>query len=192
MCPGRSSAPTEPFHRKARTGFKSYKLAKADRSSLTTSSPWVSLFQPTRYHDLCFITPSTCYCVRPLNGLRYFWALFRLRKYGIPRQPDMRPFLSLTLWTSHELGWPSPSPRTHVCVGYFTSRLLSNSARLFFCVLVIWTILQGWNACLSVYWRKHASTLQPFSRHCKFSFRGLVWLHLTSVLSISEQNGLTA
>ncbi len=52
-----------------------YKLAKAACSSLTTSSPWVSLSQPTRYHDLCFITLSTCYCVRPLNGLRYFWAL---------------------------------------------------------------------------------------------------------------------
>lgn len=75
MHPGRSSAPAEPFHKKARTGFKSSKLAKAACSSLTTSSPWVSLSQPTRYHNLCFITLSTCYCVRPLNGLKYFWAL---------------------------------------------------------------------------------------------------------------------
>lgn len=75
MYSGRSSTPTEPFHKKARTGFKLYKLAKAARSSLKTSSTWVSLSQPTRYHDLCSITPSTCYCVHPLNGLRYFWAL---------------------------------------------------------------------------------------------------------------------
>lgn len=144
MCPGRSSTPTEPFHKKARTGFKRYKLAKAACSSLTTSSPpWVSLSQPTRYHDLCFITLSTCYCVRPLNGLRYFWALSSEKiRDSLPTRYEAIFFCL----------WPSEPPMNLVdllqelmcCVGYFTPLLLSNSARLFFCFLVIWTILQGW------------------------------------------------
>lgn len=191
MCPGRSSASTEPFHRKARTGFKSYKLAKADRSSLTTSSPWVSLFQPTRYHDLCFITLSTCYCVRPLNGLRYFWALSseKIRDSSPTRYEAIFVFDPLNLpWT-----WLTFSISKNSCMRWMF--YITFTVKLCKTVLLCSGYLDnsaGLNACLSVNWRKHASTLRPFSCHCKFSFRGLVWLRLTSVLSISEQNGLTA
>lgn len=142
MYSGRSSSPTEPFHKKARTGFNRYKLAKAACSSLKTSSTWVSLSQPTRYHNLCFITTSTCYCVRPLNGLRYFWALSS-EKIQDSCQPDMRPFLSLTLWTSHEHSWSSPSPKNS-CMCWILHLFYCQS--LWGCsisFLVIWTILQG-------------------------------------------------
>lgn len=169
MYSGRSSTPTEPFHKKARTGFKLYKLAKAARSSLKTSSTWVSLSQPTQYHDLCSITPSNCYCVHPLNGLRYFWALSSEKiQDSLPtRHEAIFVFDPLNLpWTLLTFSIPKNSYMCWIFYTTFTVKLcqtvllfpgyLDNSA--------------GLNACLSVNWRKHASTLQTFSCHCKFSF----------------------
>lgn len=192
--PDVSSAHTEPFHKKARTGFKSYKLAKAACSSLTTSSPWVSLSQPTRYHDLCFITLSTCYCVRPLNGLRYFWALSSEKiQYSLPTRYEAIFFVFDPLnlpWTWLTFSIPQ---ELMLRVGYFAPLLLSNSARLFFCFSGYLDNSAGLNACLSVNWRKHAGTLQPFSRHCKISFG--VWFLLRFNLCsfhLRKKNGLTA
>jgi len=84
-------------------------LAGAARSSpLKTSSTWVSLSQ---FHH---------YCVHSWNGSRSLWALWSEDSC----RPDTRPFfLSLTLWTSHEHSWPSPSQRTHVCVGFYCQSL---------------------------------------------------------------------
>lgn len=153
--------------------FKGYKLAKALSQPLLLKSHSLSL-----HHDLCFIPVSAL-----PNGLRYLWAPEKIQD-SLPTRYEAI-FLSLTLWTAHELIWPSPSPENScMCWIFFT---------LWDCSVVpgysFWTILQG---CLSVNWRKHGSALRPFSRHCRFSFWGLVWLCLTSVLSISEQNGLTA
>lgn len=136
------------------------------------SSPWVSLSQPPRRHHLCSVPPSICYCVRPLKRIKVFLSFFVWENAGF--------FANLT-W-GHFCLWPSeptmnlvdllhPRELIHVCVGYLTPHYLSNSARLFFSLLVIWTILQGLNACLGVSWREHANTLQPFPRHCTFSFR---------------------
>lgn len=99
MCPGCSSSPMEPFHKKARTGFKHHRLAETACSSLKTFSPWVSLSQPTRHHDLCSITLSTCYCVHPLNILRYFWVLWS----------ENTGFFANLTW-GHFCLWPSEPP----------------------------------------------------------------------------------
>lgn len=144
MYSGRSSTPTEPFHKKARTGFKLYKLAKAARSSLKTSSTWVSLSQPTRYHDLCSITPSTCYCVHPLNGLRYFWALSSEKiQDSLPtRHEAIFVFDPLNLpWTLLTFSIPKNS---YMCWIFYTTFTVKLCQTVLFCFLVIWTILQGW------------------------------------------------
>lgn len=143
MYSGRLSTPTEPFHKKARTGFKRYKLAKAAHSSLKTSSTWVSHSQPTQYHDLCFITLSTCFCVHPLKGLRYFWAL------SSEKMQDSLPTWHEAIFVVDPLNLPwtlltfSIPKNSYMCWIFYTTVLLSNSARLFCCFLVIWTILQG-------------------------------------------------
>lgn len=118
----------------------------------------------------------------PFKRIKVFWALSS-EKILESCQPDMRPFLSLTLWTSHELSWPYPSPRTHSCVGYFTVKTLRD------CFLFSGYLdnSAGLNACLGVNSRKHASTLQTFSRHCKYSFGVRYLPRLTSVMSISEK-----
>ena len=105
-------------------------------------------------------------------------------------------FLSLTLWTSHELGWPSPSPKNScMCWIFYTTFTCQTLRDCSFCFPVYLDNSAGLNACLGVNWRKHASTLQPFSRHCKIFFRGLVLLRffLTSVsFHLRKKNGLTA
>lgn len=93
--------PTDPFPKKARTGFKCYKVARAACSSLKTLSPWVSLAQPTRYHEYCFITLSTCYCVRPLNE--------RIKVFLSPFVWENRGFFANQTW-GHFCLWPPEPP----------------------------------------------------------------------------------
>lgn len=145
---------TEPFHKKARTGFKSYKLAKAClllsynlfSLSVTLSAYTVSRFG-FRHTEHLLPCP-------PFKRIKGISEPFRLGKYRIPCQPDMRPFLSLTLWTSHELGWPSPSPKNSCTCWIFCTTF---TVKLCETVLLVSGYLDnsaGLNACLSVKLKK--------------------------------------
>lgn len=100
MCPGRLSTPTEPFHKKARTGFKRYKLAKDAHSSLTTSSPWVSLSQPTQYHDFVFHHIEHLLLCPPFKRIKVFLSPFVWEHTG---------FFANPIW-GHFCLWPSEPP----------------------------------------------------------------------------------
>lgn len=138
------------LHKKVRTGFKSYKLAKAClllsynlfSLSLTLSAYTVSRFG-FRHTEHLLPCP-------PFKWIKGISEPFRLRKYRIPCQPDMRPFLSLTLWTSHELVWPSPSPKNSCTCWIFCTTF---TIKLCETVLLVSGYLDnstGLNACLSV------------------------------------------
>lgn len=186
MCFGLSPAPTKSFLRKARTGFDRTKLAKAACSSLKKNLFYLSpTLSASRYPDLCFITLKTCYCVRPLNRFKYFWALFVWENTGF--FPYRHEAILFCLWPSEppmnlvDLLHP---PRTHICVGFFTTFTVKLRET------VLWLPGQFCRVerlLKSVNWRKHASTLQTFSRHCEFFFWGSVLLLLTSVLSIGKK-----
>lgn len=94
-----------------------------------------------------FRTERLLQCPPPFKQIKVFPV--RLRKYRILANQTwghlflffFLRFLSLTLWTSHELCWPSTSPGNS-CMCWTLCHFYCQT--LWDCFVVIWTILQGW------------------------------------------------
>lgn len=174
-----SSAPTEPFHEKARTGFNRSKLAKAAYSSLKTSSTWVSLSlsRPTHttsrfvFHHTEHLLPCP-----PFKQIKVFSEPFRLRKYRILANQTWGHLFYFFICTLFCL-WPSEPPMnlvdllhpqgTHVCVGFYTTSTVK------LCETVLWFSGQFCRVERLLKCKTEESMPVPckhFHRHCEFSF----------------------
>lgn len=158
-------------------------------SSLTTSSPQVSLSQSSQYHNLGSITLSTCYHVRPLNGLKVSLSPFVWESTG---------FLANQIW-GHFYLWPSEHPWSRLTFSIPQELRVGYFAPLFhpLCktVLLVSGYLEnsvGLNTCISVKWRKHALPCNHF--HTIVNFLLGVWFCFVWPLFFPSQkrNGLTA
>lgn len=177
-CSGHSS----PFTRRPGLILKRYKTGYGC-SLLPLNQFYLSLSLLLSLHDTttCFITPRTCNCDHPLNGLRLFWGGKKKKKNG---------FFANQTW-GHFCVWPSEPPmdfvdllhpqNSWVC-GDWTLKLWKT---VLFC-LVFFPLTERLLMCQ----RKGSTFVLCKSSHV-FRFWDLLW-RLTSVHSTSDKNGLTA
>lgn len=134
MCPGHSSAPTEPFHKKARTGFKHYKLAKTARSSLKTSSP-----------KCCSLSLHNITICVPLNEHLQLCPPFkRIKVFLSPFVWENTQFFANLTW-GHFCLWPSEPPMNLV-------KLLHHLELMYVLDILHHFICQTLQDCSFVFW----------------------------------------
>lgn len=168
--------PQRPFTR--RLG-----LEKKGLLSPLLQAPSLSL---TLSANLGSIKMSTCCCVCPLNGLKVSPSPSIWENTGFLANRTWDHFCLQTFWTSHKLGWPSPS-RKNSCTSldilpHFYCQTLRD------CSVGFWLCGQLWRVvCLLKCYTEESMPCNHFHAIVHFLFGSLVLLHLTSVLSISEK-----